>query len=242
MKLRHCIAAVALASAASPALAGPPYLTDDPEPTDRGHWEIYNFAAGEGRRSAFEGDVGLDLNYGAVDGVQLTATLPLSLSRASDEGWRGGSGDVELAVKYRIADEKRHGFTAAIFPRVILPTAARSPGEKARLLLPIWAGKDLGNGFGTFGGGGFTMNPGPGNRDFWQAAVAVTKDVSKKVSVGMEITRQGPDTVGGTAQTRAGAGSIVKLSDRYALLMSAGPTWADHKTSYHLYAALGLFF
>ena len=32
---------VALASEAS---AGPPFVSDDPEPTDTGYWEIYNFA------------------------------------------------------------------------------------------------------------------------------------------------------------------------------------------------------
>jgi hypothetical protein len=60
--------------------------------------------------------------------------------------------------------------------------------------------------------------------------------------VGAEIARQGSDTVRGTAQTRVGIGSILKLTDHYALLVSGGPTWADHRTGYHFYAALGLFF
>ena len=106
---------VALASLAAPALAGPPYLTDDPAPTDRGHWEIYVFAAGEGRRSLLDADTGLDLNYGAAPGVQLTATLPLSFSHTTDEGWRGGTGDAELAVKYRFFNDVDRGLSAAIF-------------------------------------------------------------------------------------------------------------------------------
>ena len=51
-----------------------------------------------------------------------------------------------------------------------------------------------------------------------------------------------PDTVGGTAQTRAGVGSIIKLSSDDNLLLSGGPTWADRRTGYHFYAALGLNF
>ena len=40
----------------SPASAGPPFITDDPEPTDYQHWELYVFsqgthAMGEQRRS-----------------------------------------------------------------------------------------------------------------------------------------------------------------------------------------------
>ena len=90
--------------AAAPALAGPPYLTDDPVPTDTGHWEIYAFGSGEGRKSNLDADAGVDLNYGAVKGVQLTATLPLSFSHTPLEGWRSGSGDIELGVKYRFIE------------------------------------------------------------------------------------------------------------------------------------------
>ncbi len=68
----------------------------------------------------------------------------------------------------------------------------------------------------------------------------MTHDLSKTVSVGAEVTRQGPDTVGSTPQTRAGIGTIVRLTKHYALLFSGGPTWADGRTSYRFYAALGL--
>ena len=239
MKLRLCCAALALAGAA-PAFAGPPYLTDDPVPTDTGHWEIYAFTAAEGRRSTLDGEAGVDLNYGPVKGVQLTATLPLGFSHDPREGWRGGSGDVELGVKYRFLDDEHSGFSAAIFPRAILPTAAHSAGEETRFLLPLWIEKDLKGGTSLFGGGGYTINPGSGNRDFWQVAIALTQDVSKTLSVGAEIARQGSDTTVGSHQTRAGVGAVAKLSDHYALLLSGGPTWADHRTGYHLYAALGL--
>jgi hypothetical protein len=102
--------------------------------------------------------------------------------------------------------------------------------------------KDFAGGTSIFGGGGYQLNPGRGNRNFWQAGIAVTHDLGDKFSLGAEIIRQGPDETGGTAQTRAGVGSIVKLSDHYALLFSAGPTWADHLTAWHAYAALGLNF
>ena len=106
----------------------------------------------------------------------------------------------------------------------------------------MWLGKDFAGGTSLFGGGGYEFNPGAGNRNFWQAAAAVTHDVSKSISVGGEFAWQQPDTSGGTNQTRAGLGSIVKFSDHYALLLSGGPTWEDHRTGYHFYAALGLNF
>lgn len=225
---------------AGPAFAGPPYLTDDPVPTDTGHWEIYAFSQGAGDGSAIDDDLGIDLNYGPVKGVQLTATLPLSFSHETSQGWRGGTGDVELGLKYRLLHDESRGLSVAIFPRVILPTASRAPDEKARFLLPLWLGKDFNGGTSIFGGGGYLINPGPGNRDFWEAALAVTQELSAAASIGAEITRQGPDVDGGTPQTRAGVGSIIKISEHSNLLLSGGPTFADHRTGYHLYVALGL--
>jgi len=226
----------------TPALAGPPYLTDDPVPTETAHWEVYAFSAAEGRHSLLDADAGLDLNYGPTKDVQLTATLPLSFSHDQQRGWRSGTGDLELGVKYRFFNDEEHGISAAIFPRAILPTSSFASDEKARILLPLWIGKDFDGGTSIFGGGGYEINPGPDNLDFWQAAIALTHDVNDAWSVGAELTRQGADTAGGTAQTRAGVGSIVKLSDHNALLFSGGPTWSDHRTGYRIYGALGLFF
>lgn len=241
MKLRLAAVLIAL-GAASPAFAGPPYLTDDPVPTDTGHWEIYAFSAGEVQRSNVDDESGFDLNYGPLPGVQLTATLPLEFSRDSKDGWRSGTGDLELGVKYRFFSDEKNGISAAIFPRAILPTSSIAHDERTRILLPLWVGKDFSGGTSLFGGGGYEINPGPGNRSFWEAALALTHDLNKSVSVGGEIAWQQADSVGGTEQTRVGVGSIIKLSDHYALLVSGGPTFADHRTGYHFYGAVGFFF
>lgn len=242
MKLHLAVAAMILAGIAVPAAAGPPYITDDPAPTDFGHWEIYAFTAGDGHRSTFDDETGVDINYGGFKNVQLTATVPLDLSHDPDAGWHGGTGDLELAVKYRFVNDEKTGISIAAFPRVILPTATGEDHEKTRLLLPVWAQKDFPGGTSVFGGGGYMLNPGPGNRNYWQTGVAVTQDVSDKLSLGVELARQGRDAIDSTARTDAGVGGILKLSDHYALLASGGPTWADNRTGYHFYGALGLFF
>ena len=241
MKLRH-LAALVLGGAAAPAFAGPPYLTNDPAPTDTGGWEIYAYTSGEGLHSNVDADAGVEFNYGAAPNVQVSAALPLSFSHEAHEGWNTGTGHVELGVKYRFLNDKSSGISAAFFPKAILPTSSLSHHEKTRFQLPIWVGKDFAGGWSMFGGGGYNSNPGYGNRDYWQAGLAVTNAINKRFSMGAEITQQSSDSVGTTAQTRADVGSILRFSNHYGLLVSAGPTWADHRTGYHFYAALGIFY
>jgi hypothetical protein len=227
---------------ASPAFAGPPYQTDDPEPTELHHWEIYNFATVDGRHSDFEGESGLDLNYGGAKGLQLTATLPIAFSHAPDTGWRGGRGDVELGAKYRFVNDEKAGWQAAIFPRVILPTSASDlGGTRARFLLPLWVQKDFGK-TSVFGGGGYEINPGFHNRDFWQAGVAVTHDFNDKLQLGTEVNWQSSDVRGGQSSTGANVGLIRKFGGPFALLLAAGPSFSGGQASYHGYAALSLNF
>ncbi len=60
-------------------MAGPPYLTDDPEPTDYQHFEIYTFSNGTATRDGSSGEGGIDFNYGGAPNLQLTATVPAGL-------------------------------------------------------------------------------------------------------------------------------------------------------------------
>jgi hypothetical protein len=238
--LPKAVAAAALTLMAGAAAAGPPFDTDDPEPTDTGHWEIYDFAAGAGSEGVWDGSAGLDLNYGPVPGLQLTATLPVAFQR--DHGFHAGAGDVELGVKYRFLHRDKAGFSIAAFPRLILPTAGPRFGTgRLRILLPLWAQKDFG-GLSLFGGGGYTINPGPGNRDFWQQGIAITGKASKHLLLGAEITRQGPDTIGARGTAALGLGGIYSLGGPFSLLFSGGPQWQGSARGLHAYAALGLNF
>jgi hypothetical protein len=240
MKLKAA-AAAALVTVAAPAWAGPPFDTDDPEPTDTGHWEIYNFAAGARADGAFEGSGGFDLNYGAWKGVQLTATLPLDFVRGP--GRRTNIGDVELGVKYRFFRNEKAGLQVSIFPRIILPTSGKTYGSgKAALLLPVWGQKDLGK-WSLFGGGGYVVNPGAGNRGYWQTGFALTREVSPRLSLGAEATYHGRDAEDAKPTATLGVGGIWRIKGPVSLLASAGPSFAGrHGDRYHAYIALGLSF
>jgi hypothetical protein len=236
-------AASTVALVPSTAVAGPPYETDDPEPTDVGRFEIYSFAALEGASGDRSAAAGFDLNYGPIEDLQLTATLPLGYGRTNGSGhWSGGVSDLEVGAKYRFFKNERRGQSIAVFPRVILPTARKEMSTgRTRLLLPVWGQQDIGK-WSIFGGGGYELNPGEGNRNFWQAGVAVTRDIGRGVSLGGEIMRQGPDADDAETVTSLGLGSIVHIHGPYSLLLSAGPSFTRSVSGFHAYSALGLSF
>jgi hypothetical protein len=237
----RCTFAALLVPVAS--IAGPPFLTDDPEPTDTGHWEIYApLGEAEGRGKNFDGALGAEINYGAAPDVQLTVGLPAAFAHDA-AGWHWGAGDLELSAKYRFYQDESAGLSIAVFPGVTLPTAGNEFGaDHVTALLPVWAQKDTGP-WSIFGGGGYAINPGTGNRDYWTGGIAVTRQCGERLLIGVEADRQGSDAMGSSASTSFGAGAILDLGSGLRLLASAGPTLADHGGhGFHAFAALGLDF
>jgi hypothetical protein len=231
--------AALLAAAASPALAGPPYVTDDPQPTDLGHWEIYHFATAGHVAGDTAGEAGLDLNYGVARDVQATLVIPLAFDRA-DGGTRYGMGVVEAAAKFKLLHEARDGIDLAVFPRLFVPTApARFASRRANLLLPVWAGKDFGP-WSVFGGGGYQLNPGSGAKDFWTGGLALTRDLGERLQLGAEVTHRTADAPDGRAFTAVNLGAIWKLTSHWSLLAGGGPGVqnAREEGRYDVYLAL----
>ena len=239
-------AAAALTAALPPGLAraGPPFLTDDPEPTERGHWEIYApELEASGRGAAYDGSFGAEINYGGAPDLQLTLGLPAAFTH-DQSGIHTGAGDLRFSAKYRFYHDEGAGVSVAVFPGVTLPTASHGLGARhVTALLPVWAQKDLGS-WSVFGGGGYAINPGDANRDFWTGGLAVTHSFSERLLIGVEADRQGADTVEGRASTSLGMGAILQLKAPFRILASGGPTFVDGEgpPGFHAFVALGLDF
>jgi hypothetical protein len=224
-----CGAAAALAVVgaglwASAAWAGPPYLTDDPEPTETGHWEIYAYTQATRVGPEASGEQGLDINYGGAKDLQLTAVLPVESDSDGGEA-RGGFGNIQLAAKYKFIHQDEKGWLpdVAVFPRVFVPTSTRYFGNgRAQVFLPVWAQKGFGK-WSVFGGGGYTFNPGQGNRNYWWEGVTLTRKLTDKFSVGAEIYHQGSDAMGHKELTGIGPGFTWQMLEHYALIGSGGP-------------------
>jgi hypothetical protein len=235
--------ALALALAASwpllaptTALAGPPYATDDPEPVELHHWEVYLASQATFGHTGFTGTAPhLEVNYGAAPELQLHVIAPLVLAAGGGVPARYGPGDLELGAKVRFLDEERAGVQVGTFPIVTLPTgsAARGLGEgRATALLPIWLQKGFGP-WTTYGGLGYLVRRAIGETDSWFAGWQVQRQVGP-VALGAEVYREA------SARTLAGAngftvGAVVDLSQLHHLLLSLG----GEQRPWDLHAYLG---
>ena len=225
---------------AAPALAGPPFVSDDPEPTAAGHWEIYGFAAGTHVPGESDGAGGFDINYGGAKDLQVTAVLPLNYQTGRDGAV--GLGNIELAAKYKFLHQADGSPwpDVAFFPRAFVPTAGHRFGtRRLSVLLPLWAQKDLGQ-WSLFGGGGYDINPGRGQRDFWLTGVGLQRALGERLSLGAEIYRQTADADDARRFTGLNVGALYKLGPHWSLIGSAGPGIEHSRTEgrYSFYVAL----
>jgi hypothetical protein len=224
MKILRGLAAFLFFCAASEScFAGPPYVTDDPEPTDYQHFEIYAFGQGTDTRNGDASSAGIDFNYGAAPDLQLTAVMPVEFDSAPSGRMATGLGNIELAAKYRFLHQDDFGWDVSVFPRLFLPSASASVGDHhALLLLPVWVGKDWGA-WSTFGGGECAIDNGGGSKDYCLIGWALTRQVLPDLQIGAEIYHQTADSRGGRATTGVGGGIRYDLSDHYHFLAYAGP-------------------
>jgi hypothetical protein len=207
------------------ARAGPPYTTDDPEPVPLHHWELYL----SGTRTTEGGDRSGDAphfesNYGAAPGLQLHLIVPLGYANPENGTTTWGLGDVELGAKYRFVEEAEGRPQIGTFPLVELPSGDASRGigsGHVRAFLPVWAQKSFGA-WTTYGGGGYWINPGAGNRDYWFAGWQVQVHATRSLSPGVEVYYQSPSTELGGPEVHFNAGLILDLGEKSHVLVSAG--------------------
>ena len=239
-RFRFCSVAAVTACAgvawAGVASAGPPFLTDDPEPVDYQHWEIYGFST----ENAVQGDTrgilpGVEVNYGAAPNLQLHVIAPIAFNAQAGDGFQYGLGDIELGTKYRFIEQDKDGWVPdiGIFPLVEAPTGNARLGLGAghtQIFMPVWLQKDDGD-WTTYGGGGYWINPGAGNRNYFFVGWLLQRQVTKQLAIGAEVFHQTAATEPGRDSTGFNIGAIYDFNDHYHLLLSAGEGLRNARTN-----------
>jgi hypothetical protein len=211
---------------ANQAWAGPPFLTDDPEPVEVKHWEFYAASQWSVKRHATSGTLPhIEANYGALPGLQLHAIVPAAFTWSSGNAARYGVGDIELGAKLRFVDEVDGEWRpqVGIFPLLILPTGSkkRGLGEGAvQALLPVWIQKSFGP-WTTYGGGGLHLAPDDSAIVFgW----LLQRAFSDQIAIGAEAFVTTP-LRGEPVQIQLNLGTVINFSEQHHLLLSAGPSF-----------------
>jgi hypothetical protein len=106
VRCRWPVAGALLGLLVHPDVAGPPFVSDDSEPTDTGHFEIYTFDNATNARAGTTGEAGIDFNYGTAPDLQLTATgCTLNEIRAADFCQAGAVLTYQVLPKLQIGGE-----------------------------------------------------------------------------------------------------------------------------------------
>jgi len=207
------------------AIAGPPFITDDPEPVDLHHWEVYISSVTSHDVSGTIGTAPhVELNNGAAPNLQLHIIIPLAFSRPTGGGFQGGLGDTELGFKYRFLQESAHRPMVGIFPLLEVPTGNADRGLGSghlQAFLPVWLQKSW-NSWTTYGGGGYYINPGDGNSNFWRTGWLLQKDLSKSLTLGNEFLYQTASVVDGPSEFDFNFGGQYNFDEGHHFLFSAG--------------------
>jgi len=98
-------------------VAGPPFLTDDPEPVDYHHWEAYLFTLGDYSGGAYTIErPAVEVNYGVLPDTQLHLIVPITNVSGDGRPTATGLGDTEVGIKYRFVHETDSWPQIEVFP------------------------------------------------------------------------------------------------------------------------------
>jgi hypothetical protein len=211
-----------------PGFRGAAVYQDDPEPTEYQHYELYFFSQGTHSMGEISGVVppSCDCNYGGLPNVQLHFHPGMAIARESGTPLQWGPGDTEFGAKYRFIEQDKATWlpSVAIYPLLEAPTgdARRGLGTgRLHAFVPLWVQKDFAD-WTTFGGGGYWINPGPGNKNHWFAGWVLERKITDKLTLGAELFHQTPDKIGGMQSTGFNIGGIYDFTDHYHFLFSVG--------------------
>ena len=206
------------------AHAGPPFLTDDPEPVERGHAEINLIAqatrTGAGRGGSFQAE----LNLGCAHETQCHVAVPVATERPIGGPSRTGLGDAEIGAKLRFLDRPDDGWSAAVYPTLFVPTGDVHRGlgnGRAQLLLPLWVQRSVGA-WNLDLGTSLLVDPAPAARNSWYTGLLAQRSFGDRLSVGAEVFHRGSPAIGERASSGFNVGAIVHVADHQNLLLSLG--------------------
>ncbi len=224
MKTWPALIGIGCLLAISSARAGPPFVTDDPEPPPPGGWEINVPFILERTPGKTEMDAPLfDLNYGLPD-IQLKLEIPVRIVHEDNDGTAAGAGDLLLGVKWRFFNNEKSQVQLGIYPQLLLPTGdhARGLGEgRSAFVFPVVAQKNWEK-WTVYGNVGFWWQTAKETRNYVYAGAVLEREINERLTLGAELFGNSPKECGGRADVAFNIGGTWKLSEHVNLLFAGG--------------------
>ncbi len=174
--------------------AGPPFVTDDPEPPPPGGWEINVPFIVERTPGKTDMDAPLfDLNYG-LPNVQLKLEIPVRVVHENSDGTTAGPGDLLLGVKWRFFNNEKSQVQLGVYPQLLLPTGdhARGLGEgRPAFVFPAVAQKSW-NQWTLYGNVGFWWQTAAETRNYVYAGAVLEHEINERLTLGAELFGNSP--------------------------------------------------
>jgi len=206
------------------AQAGPPFVTDDPEPPPSGGWEINVPFILERTPGKTEMDAPLfDFNYGLPD-IQLKLEFPIKIVHDDSDGTMAGAGDLLLGVKWRFLNNEPLQLQLGIYPQLLLPTGdhARDLGEgRTAFVLPLVAQKKWEK-WTLYGNVGFWWQTAAETRNYVYAGAVLEREIDERLTLGVELFGNSPKDRRSRSDVAFNLGGTWKLSKHLNLLFAGG--------------------
>jgi len=224
MKVHRIIFGIGSVLAVGLAQAGPPFVTDDPEPVAPGGWEINVPFILERTAGKTEMDAPLfDVNYGLPD-VQLKLEFPIEIAHDDGNGTVTGAGDLLLGVKWRFFNNEQSQLQLGIYPQLLLPTGdqARGLGEgRPAFLFPLLAQKSWDK-WTLYGNIGFWWQTAAETRNYVYAGVVLEREINERLTLGAELFGNSPKERGSRSEVAFNLGGTCKLNKHINLIFAGG--------------------
>ena len=224
MKLQAALAGVACLFAVNSAQAGPPFVTDDPEPPPPGGWEINIPFILERTPGQTEMDAPLfDLNYGLPD-IQLKLEVPIRVVHEDSNGTAAGAGDLLIGVKWRFYNNEQSQLQIGTYPQLLLPTGDESHnlGEgRFAFVLPLVAQKSWDK-WTLYGNVGFWWRTAGETGNYVYAGAVLEREINDRLTLGVELFGNSPKERRANSDFAFNIGGKWKLSAHLNLLFASG--------------------
>ncbi len=207
-----------------------------------GGWEVDVSTSGTRTAAGWSGVApAAEANYGVAKGVQVHVVLPLGYAQPQHGRAGLGFGDAEFGVKVRLFEGGESGLPdVAAYPLIEAPVGNQALGFSTghvQVFLPLWLQKTIDD-WTLFGGGGYWINPGFGNKNFVFTGIGALRKVAENLSLGAELFYQGASATGQRGAAGGNLGAIYDVSETVHVLGSIGTGLtqrsATNQVSYYL--------